>query len=499
VKILKKFGIFLLCLTFYSTLYAIDKKAGTRGFQFLRIGIGARQISMGETSCAVAGDVNTIFWNPAGLSQIKEPGISFSHNQWFADISEQSIIGNYPTKLGNFGVGILYLHMDEFTGYDIDSEGEPVRIPNFTAYDVAGIFSYSRSFWNVPTGFNLKIFQEKLEDKKVNGIAMDAGFLCKTPIDNLSMGLSIQNIGKGVKFIDKTSSLPLNVKYGIAYQLLKDTLLLVADINKPVDNELEGSFGVEYDLGKILALRAGYNTGNDFDSGIAAGVGLVIADWIVDYAYVPYGKLGNTQRISISAKFGKLSELKATAKELNERERKIADEKKTLEKIRQELNKEKLTIERKRQELVPAKMALEGLIKERGITVEKEEISIAEGDTEKIKIAASEEAIYFGVNSVKINTGSYKVLNKIANFLLKMSEYKVEVKGHSDNQGDPVYNQQLSEKRAENIKQHLIEKGVLKENISSKGYGDTEPIASNDIKEGRGKNRRVEFIITRLK
>jgi len=166
VKILKKFGIFLLCLTFYSTLYGIDEKAGTTGFQFLRIGIGARQISMGETSCAVAGDVNTVFWNPAGLSQIKEPGIGLSHNQWLADISEQSIIGVYPTEFGNFGAGVLYLHMDEFTGYDIDSEGEPVRIPNFTAYDVAGIFSYSRSFWNVPLGINLKIFQEKLENEK---------------------------------------------------------------------------------------------------------------------------------------------------------------------------------------------------------------------------------------------------------------------------------------------------------------------------------------------
>ena len=171
MKILKTGIIFSLLVIIFYSLYAIDEKAGTAGFQFLRIGVGARQSAMGEAFCGVGEDVNTIFYNPAGLDGIKGPEISISHNQWFADISRQAIAGVYPAKSGNLGIGVLYLHMDEFTGYDIDSQGDPVRIPNFTCYDVAGIISYSRRFRGISTGINLKLFQEKLENEKVNGLA----------------------------------------------------------------------------------------------------------------------------------------------------------------------------------------------------------------------------------------------------------------------------------------------------------------------------------------
>ncbi|NMB65004.1 MAG: OmpA family protein, partial [Spirochaetes bacterium] len=64
---------------------------------------------------------------------------------------------------------------------------------------------------------------------------------------------------------------------------------------------------------------------------------------------------------------------------------------------------------------------------------------------------------------------------------------------HTDSIGDDTYNQKLSEKRADAVCDYIIKHGISPERISAKGFGETKPIASNDTKEGRQKNRRTEF------
>lgn len=71
---------------------------------------------------------------------------------------------------------------------------------------------------------------------------------------------------------------------------------------------------------------------------------------------------------------------------------------------------------------------------------------------------------------------------------------KVEIAGHTDNIGTAAYNMQLSQRRAEAVKDYLVKKGIDPRRITAKGYGKTRPLASNDDeKEGRELNRRVEF------
>jgi outer membrane protein OmpA-like peptidoglycan-associated protein len=76
-----------------------------------------------------------------------------------------------------------------------------------------------------------------------------------------------------------------------------------------------------------------------------------------------------------------------------------------------------------------------------------------------------------------------------------LTESKVSVEGHTDNVGTPEFNQKLSEQRAKAVMQYLIERGVDANRLQSVGYGLTNPVASNDTKEGQAKNRRVELVI----
>jgi len=303
MKYLKYYLIIGLAFSLINPVHAIDSTAGTAGMQFLKIGVGARQIAMGEASCAAGLDANTIYQNPAGLTSAGSQVI-LSQNQSFANIQEQTIAGSFQTKAGSFGASIQYLHMDSMTGYDVDAQGNPVKASDFTSYDMAVTLSYARVFGGIPIGINLKVLQEKLASYQANGAALDIGMTDKL-MENLNFGFAVQNIGPAVTFISDTTPLPLNVKMGLAYNGLGNNLTVTADANKPIDDSLKACFGAEYRLNEVLSLRAGFNQKDGVDSWITAGIGMDISGWTLDYAYVPYGTLGDTHRLSIGTRFGK--------------------------------------------------------------------------------------------------------------------------------------------------------------------------------------------------
>lgn len=103
--------------------------------------------------------------------------------------------------------------------------------------------------------------------------------------------------------------------------------------------------------------------------------------------------------------------------------------------------------------------------------------------------------ILFEVNKADL-TGDLKTsLAKIAGILLVFKTSNIIVEGHTDNQGSENYNQKLSEKRAGNVMNFLVEQGVGSSRLTSVGYGFSKPIADNETKEGMQKNRRVDLIV----
>jgi outer membrane protein OmpA-like peptidoglycan-associated protein/tetratricopeptide (TPR) repeat protein len=102
--------------------------------------------------------------------------------------------------------------------------------------------------------------------------------------------------------------------------------------------------------------------------------------------------------------------------------------------------------------------------------------------------------IYFDFNKATFKKESYDELNKLERMLNENPGITVEIAGHTDKIGTPAYNKQLSQRRAEAVVNYVVSKGIPKNRIVARGYGETRPIASNDDeREGRELNRRVEF------
>lgn len=101
--------------------------------------------------------------------------------------------------------------------------------------------------------------------------------------------------------------------------------------------------------------------------------------------------------------------------------------------------------------------------------------------------------VLFDINSAEVKSEAYPMLTEAVLIMKKNLDLNVEIDGHTDNTGSAAYNMALSEKRAEAIRDFLVTRGIDPNRLTTKGFGFTKPAASNDTKEGRAKNRRVEF------
>jgi|WetSurMetagenome_2_1015567.scaffolds.fasta_scaffold84630_2 outer membrane protein OmpA-like peptidoglycan-associated protein len=106
--------------------------------------------------------------------------------------------------------------------------------------------------------------------------------------------------------------------------------------------------------------------------------------------------------------------------------------------------------------------------------------------------------IFFETGSYSILSSSQPELNSLVKTLKENPSMKIEIRGHTDNVGDENANQLLSENRAEAVFSYLTGKGIAATRITYKGFGEKQPVASNDTEEGRKQNRRTEFVITSL-
>jgi OOP family OmpA-OmpF porin len=103
------------------------------------------------------------------------------------------------------------------------------------------------------------------------------------------------------------------------------------------------------------------------------------------------------------------------------------------------------------------------------------------------------EGVNFELESDRLTSESHHILDRVANALHDRPDLKVEVAGHTDNTGTPDYNKDLSQRRAEAVRNYLISKGIDGSRLTARGYGETEPEVSNDTEAGRAQNRRVEL------
>jgi OmpA-OmpF porin, OOP family len=107
------------------------------------------------------------------------------------------------------------------------------------------------------------------------------------------------------------------------------------------------------------------------------------------------------------------------------------------------------------------------------------------------------EGVTFATNSAVLTEASKPILDDAAKGLHQHPDLVVEVQGHTDSTGSPGYNLELSQRRAEAVREYLISQGVSASQLTAKGYGQTEPIASNSTAAARAQNRRVVLHVLR--
>ncbi|OGS23049.1 MAG: hypothetical protein A2252_07985 [Elusimicrobia bacterium RIFOXYA2_FULL_39_19] len=312
----------LITLSLILTIISSSFAGSNTGADFLKIGIGARPVGLGNAFTAIANDVTAMQWNVGGLAQLNQKEVSAMHSQWLVDTNLDYIGFALPLSgkgssglegRSVFGGSVIYLSQGELEGRDANRQ----LTNSFGASDMAVTFSYSKQLIvnskPVGIGINMKIIQQKIETEQATGVAFDVGILSRLFSQDgpFSAGLSIQNIGPQMKFISEGYNLPLTVTTGLGYNIGGITVGL--DVKQQIyENRTIVSFGTEFLPISSLALRAGYashfiasslNSSIADSYGLGAGFGIKLFGTQTDYSFVPYGVLGDTHRISMSAKF----------------------------------------------------------------------------------------------------------------------------------------------------------------------------------------------------
>jgi len=109
--------------------------------------------------------------------------------------------------------------------------------------------------------------------------------------------------------------------------------------------------------------------------------------------------------------------------------------------------------------------------------------------------AATLQGVTFEYDSATLTGDSRPVLSEVAADLKKYPRLKIELQGHTDSKGSDKYNQQLSGKRAQSVRDYLVQQGVSEQQLTAKGYGEAQPVADNNTEEGRSQNRRVVMMV----
>lgn len=105
------------------------------------------------------------------------------------------------------------------------------------------------------------------------------------------------------------------------------------------------------------------------------------------------------------------------------------------------------------------------------------------------------QPIQFDYNRATIKPVSFPILQEVVTLMKARPKMKLQIQGHTDNQGSRDYNVNLSKQRAASVKNYLVGQGIDKSRLTSEGYGPDKPIDTNDTAEGKAKNRRVDFVI----
>jgi hypothetical protein len=302
------------------------QRAGTSSATFLRIGVGARAVGMGETFVAVANDPSAIYWNPAGLASLQRREVALSGTRWPADVDYEHVTLILPSrKLGGslaVQLGVLSTQIEETT------ELRPLGTGRTFGYsDIVVGAAYARRWTDkLLIGSGMKLVREDLGSQvggpTTTALLFDVGSIYYLGLGSVRIATSLTNFGSTLRpsgtyvspYDGSTAQYdafdpPLMFRYGLAFEPIENEtqrLTTAFEVNQPADNERVVKVGAEWLLRGSLAVRGGYNFNADALK-LSAGAGFS-GDvggrrGAVDYAYTDGGPLGAVHRLSLGVRF----------------------------------------------------------------------------------------------------------------------------------------------------------------------------------------------------
>ena len=290
--------------------------AGESGGDFLRILHSPRAVAMGESGAGLYGDLlGALSLNQASLARTGYSEAAFAYNSWLEGVTAQQAAFAQPLggRRGVAAVSVSMLGMPGISGYD--NSGAPAG--RVDAGDLSAAAHYAVRLsgpWRdrrvgLFAGAALKYARQTLDSVSASAMLLDAGLLwvADLPWGTLGAGASAQSLGGGFKFDSDSDPAPSVTRAGLSFITLAagDPLTFSADVSKPSDSGSVLSGGVEYQLRRLVSLRAGYVSGSDLGGGLRFGGGVAVKSLQFDYAVSSYGKFGSAHRFSLSYKFGK--------------------------------------------------------------------------------------------------------------------------------------------------------------------------------------------------
>ena len=317
-------------------------KTGTVGMQFLKLGVDARAIGMGEAYTAVTDDISSTYWNPAGLAPAYQNQAFVSHTNWPANIMQEYAAGSFTNGVSTVAVYGSVLHMDKMDVTDEDTFGPTGE--TFTNSSVAMGACYAQQFTNkFSAGVGVKYLRENLYTYDVNSYAIDLGSIYNTGWKNVKIGMALRNFGPDIRYrvdddedgdIDEDpydlfdndgdgnkdedgseldSKIPMSFSLGISGDIKRDEMnywIASLQLDNVIDRMETWNLGSEYKLGNIF-FRAGYQFNYD-SNGFSTGLGWQIPSSLgifnVDYAYTDMGYLTESfiksaHRVSVKLRY----------------------------------------------------------------------------------------------------------------------------------------------------------------------------------------------------
>ena len=290
------------------SLFAAEGDGGYAG-AFLRMGIGARAIGMGDAFTSIADDGTAQYWNPAALGILNNVQITgmygtLGYNQNLGFISgiipfNRTIVDH----LGSFSIGCQYLNIGNIDGRDVN--GQPTG--TFADNEMAILLSYGRALFNniLSIGVTTKYLNHSISNYSANGFSCDAALLSK-PGSNLHLGIIAQDIYGFKKWNTESEhedKIPTNIRGGVSYSIplnrdagssydsidigiagFTKRITIALDFERNTEEEsFRPKAGIEAYFLPFLGVRTGYNDGD-----LTAGLSVSLAPYLSGQKTTPY-------------------------------------------------------------------------------------------------------------------------------------------------------------------------------------------------------------------